>query len=1113
MGVADNTNPQPAPDSAGGGALFSGSAPFVGRQHELDQIAEALREALTGRGRILLLSGEPGIGKTRLADEATAAAARAGVTVLWGRCWESGGAPAYWPWLDVLSNLACGLDDSTLTKTLGDGAMLLADLLPELRDRVNHSGALVGAAPPNPDEARFRLWRAVAALVRCATADKGILVVIDDLHSADRASLLLLHFLARELRSMRMLVIASYRDVEARMDAEAGELLSRIAREGMTLSLSRLGPESVGSFLRKRSGAALGANLDAVENTLFERTQGNPLFLTEMARLLDDQGAAAIAAGAVPDGVRDVIRQRLRNVPVSARPLLDLAAVAGDEPDVALLAAASGRHTSDVDLTLSEAVRTGVLAVRAGRRRFSHALVREVLYRDLDPENRRVLHGQVATALERLHQHDPVPPLAELAYHSIEGPVAGLSRAVDFAERAARRALDLVAYDEAVAILERAATALDSFGHMPLPRAHVLLALAEARIRRGESAIGKTLCREVAGTARNLGDADLLARAALAYGTVFTFAVVDPVLVDLLEEALAALPSGDSLRRAALLARLGAALQPALKTNEPVVIAREAMAMARRLGDRQTLLQTMFTGLSAMMNVSDARECQALNHEVEQLATALDDRDRLIITHARLVVDHMEQGDLPPADARIAAFEKLAEELRAPWHAWRGPLMRSMRALFHGHFALAEELAAEATRLGRAAGDPQVERCMLLHRESFLRAAERHEEMLAHDPNARRERSPLANASMWQAICSALTFSRVEDRENTRMHLDLLPNPTRTFDNVFGLFFFAEPAAFCGSLEVVQICHDLLLPAVHRDVMFGMSWMSWEGPVTRLMGLLSARLQRWDEACGYFESAIARCQKLDARPYLARTRYEYGRALMDRALPGDANKARILIEAAHALAVDLGQTGLVRLANLRLAGLNPDTHNALLTPPTSSFTMVDEGECWAITYRGATFRLKDSLGLRYLARLLAAPNQELHVMDLVGSRTVVDGNAVTAVDGGDAGELLDEEARATYRSRLDDLREELAEAESFFDTGRATRARAEIEFLAAELSRAVGLGGRTRRAGGASERARSAVQRRIKDMIARIATHSPELAAILTRSVRTGNFCEYRANV
>jgi hypothetical protein len=200
-------------------------------------------------------------------------------------------------------------------------------------------------------------------------------------------------------------------------------------------------------------------------------------------------------------------------------------------------------------------------------------------------------------------------------------------------------------------------------------------------------------------------------------------------------------------------------------------------------------------------------------------------------------------------------------------------------------------------------------------------------------------------------------------------------------------------------------------------------------------------------------------------------------------------------------------TEIASAASGSAAGVSAAGASAAVERSTPSLTL--EGEYWAVAYGGATFRLKDSLGLRYLERLVAAPDREIHVLDLVGSAGAgaPDGQAV---DAGDLGEFLDDDARQSYRLRLEDLRETVAEAESFGDVTRAARAREEIDFLATELGRAVGLGGRSRRAGTAAERARSAVQRRLKNAIQRITESAPALGAFLGRHVKTGNYCSFR---
>jgi tetratricopeptide (TPR) repeat protein len=1071
---------------------------FVGRERELAQIGAALDDAAAGRGKLLMLAGEPGIGKTSVADRACVAARDRGMTVLWGRCWEAGGAPAYWPWLDIIAQLARALDDAALARALGDGASLLGEIVPELRPRLPDAPAGV---PPPPEEGRFRLWRAVSGLVQEAARGLPALLVLDDLHAADPSSLSLLHFVARQLRSMRVLLLASYRDVEARMDAATSDLLSRVAREGTTLSLARLDREAAARFVQQRVG-----HVETVlEARLYDRSQGNPLFLEEMVRLWDEQGPGAVGDGVVPAGVRDVIRQRLDRVAPETRSLIDLAAVAGDVIDPPLLAAAAGRDAAWIAPRLGEAGRAGVLADRGGQRRFGHALFREVLYRELPEGERRALHGRVAAALERVAPGQ----IAELAHHTLEGPPELLARAVEHATRAAARAQELLAYDEAVRTLERARDAVVAAGNPPALRAPVLLALGEAHIRGGETEAGKQDCREAASLARDLGSAELGAQAALTYGRVFVFAMVDPILVGMLEESLETLPPGDSALRARLLARLAAALQPSPASAEPVALAREAIAIARRLGDEGTLLETLYAAVAALMDVVAPAETRALNLEISALAEALGDRERSLRTHLRLAIGHLGVGDLPACDAQLTAFEELAGRLRAPWYAWWGVMLRAVRATMEGRFDDAERLASAAREAGRAVGHEAVDRIWTTNRESRLRAADRHPEMLAWDPEGRRARSATHIAVAWQSMGSALLFARLERPADARTYIELTPQEFRPPDgNVAAVYFTAEAVALAGPPELARQIYDLARPLAGQCAMIGMSYLGWEGPWSRVLGLLAAYLERWDEAADHFEQAIADCRRMGARPYLARTEYEYGRALLAR---GDRVRAKALIASARAAAEALGMTGLVRLADdklSRLEGAVADAPPNEAGPPPFSFRR--EGEYWTVSFAETTFRLKDSLGIQYLVRLIDQPGREIHVLDLAGERAAAGPGVNEAIDTGDAGELLDAEARRSYQRRLEDLEETVAEAESFGDSDRAGRARAEIEMLAGELGRAVGLGGRPRRAGGAAERARSAVQRRIKNALERVGEHAPGLAELLGRSIRTGNYCVFR---
>jgi tetratricopeptide (TPR) repeat protein len=1079
------------------------AARLVGRARELAIIAQALADAEAGRGRLVLLAGEPGIGKTSLADAATEMAAERRFRVHWGRCWESGGAPAYFPWQSVLSALCASLDEPALAEVLGDGAAVLAELVPELRRRLPPPST--GAQPP-AEEARFRVFRAIVALAREVSrrSEPGLVLVLDDLHAADRSSLALLHFVARELRGSKLLVLGTYRDAEARADAELGELVSRIGREGTLLALSRLSEDDAQTLVTAHAGLSTRDS-----GRILARAQGNPLFLEEMLRLYAEQGAESVEAGVVPHGVRDVIGQRLARVSPEARSVLELGAVSGDELEPSLLVLAAG-DADAVTRALAEATRAGVLLERGERRRFAHALFREVLYRELAPRARQELHGRLARAFERSAASSRAFPHEKVAHHALKGPEELLEPGVTHALAAARRAQELLAYDEAVELVERALAAVTERGNRTELRARVLVALGEAAIRRGDGPAGKRACSEAESLARELGDAELGAEASLVYGRVFSFGAVDPVLIGMLEASLEALPPGDSALRARLLGRLAAALQPAVNVDEPVAVALDAIQTARRLGDRRTLLDVMHDSISAITDCADAAGALALNLEAESLARELGDRERLLTTHGRLFFLYLSLGQLEQADARATAFEALAQELAAPWIGYRAHFFRSVRATMHGRFAEAEAALAEALRLGTEARDPAASGLCASGREALARASERYDVLMAPESMARRERPHYRFAPAWQGLHAGLAYGRREEPEQAARTYQLMPSSYP--QNLFSYFFLTEMVAVGGTSEAAE--RLLALVSDCKDRFLGLAWSyaAWEGPRTRLLGLLYGRLRRYDEASHAFELALADLTRLDTGPYLARTEYEYGRMLSEKGDPNDTERARELFTNARARASALGMPGLIQHVERRLAALggratSPPPVRPAPASPGTPLTLTLEGDYFSIAYRDEVVRVKLSLGLHYLARLVEQPGREVHVLELVRAQSGSDASELA--DVGDAGELIDQAARDRYRQRVEELREELAEAEANTDTGRVERTSEELEFLARELGRAVGLGGRTRRAGVAAERARSAVQRRIRHVVERVGTHHPALAKFIERSVRTGIYCSF----
>lgn len=1080
--------------------------PLLGRARELAELEAGLSDVFAGQGRLHLLAGEPGIGKTRLADEIAARATNSGMRVAWGRCSELGGAPPYWPWTAVLRTLLAG--------EAGPVSPELVQIVPELRSRVSPD------APSSlPDEhARFRLFDAVVSLLRGVGARHPALLVLDDLHAADIPSLHLLHALARELRGARLAVIGTYRDAEVSMDGERGPLLARIAREGTRHPLRRLNNEEVARFLEQVTERSADPRL---VSAVCEATEGNPLCLDEVVRHLMLRGGSQdpeFARGLVTDVLREAISRNLQRLDRDARGVLEAAAVVGREFSLEVLAAALEQPASSVRDQLAPALAAELIASAKGMSgdfQFNHILIQETLYRQLGAPRRVALHGAVAAALERLHGNALDEKYAELARHHLAcAPEGDLQKAVEFSERAARRAMEVLAYEEAVAHYERALRALEMRGDAgSLRNAELLAALAEAQMRLGDIRSASQSCVRVAELGRRLQNPELAAQAALTYGSQLTIGRTDPTLLDLLQEALRGLGNGGDPRiRSRLLARHAAALQPAPNPAEPLALAEEAVALARTTGDPRTLAQVIFSARAAFLPADDLRRRLALDRELVELSVALGDRVLAFHARSRLIYCLLETSDITGAEEQIIACTALARELRQPHYGWLAKMHPAMVALMQGRFAVARQFAAEARAEAERAQDPNAEATFAWYEFELRRAQHLHDEIDAHfhasvEIIARQKLKTKA-----QAMTEAVQFARLGRMREAKESLTVLMAPPRPLPGFAGVPSVGEVAAMVGDRAEQEWFYEALLPrAEHLDVM-GMSAKCCEGAIARPLGMLAAALGRIDEARAHFERALRLNAAVGARPWVARTQYDYAQSLLRTGSAADRDLASNLLAQARATAVTLEMPGLIQQIDACAAGpvRAPSAPIAAAPPaprdqPASWLTR--EGETWAVRYGETEFRLKDSRGVQLLALLLENPGREFHVLELVGGASADTDGA--AADAGDAGEVFDAQAKQAYRRRAEELREELEEAQAWADSGRAARLREELEALTEELARGVGLGGRVRRAGAPAERARVNVQRRIADAIKRIGEHCPPLSRYLSKTVKTGTFCRF----
>lgn len=1076
-------------------------APFVGRDRELAALGAGLRDARSGRAQMLAVVGEAGIGKTRTVEEFVRRTQLPSGRVLWGRCPEQPGAPTYWPWVRAIRNYVDTHDPTTVRAHLGDAAPAIAQIVPALRERL----ALPEQRTPveQDPQARFELFDGIASFLQRAAADEPLVVVIEDVHWADEASLVLLAFVARETRPGQLLLIVTQREREPRRWPRAFAELARLGRRILLRGLDRAALEAL-------IGRAVGTTPDpALVARLSDVTEGNPFFLAEIMHTLR-AGGTSIPPDAVrlmlPDSVRDAILRRLDPLSPDERSLLATAAVIGREFDATLLQAASTVPMPTVLAQLTTAAAEGVVEehARAGTFRFSHALVREMLYADLLPAARVDLHRRVAEALEATHGAGDDAPLDALAFHYFHAAPAGSAgRAFDFSMRAAKQAARLLAHGDAMAHYERALGALSLQGADDRRRFGVCMQLGNAAWRAGHNPKAREHYRAAARAARTLGDHDGLFAAAIAHGRASPpSGAPDPASVALVEEALAHVGDADGPQRAILLAVLGRALYFSPELARCRAITAEAVEIARRVGDPGALTVALLCRQLALLGSPDVAERAALAEESYRLAAAGDTQLGVHESLLTRILCLVERGEIAAATVQVEQMHAAAERDRLPERQWHATVQRASLAILAGRFDEASSLAAQALAVRRDASDPAVSHVFLV--QAYLcRSETGHVEGLEESIRSLVRDYPAVPA--WRCILGLL-LAETGRVEQARVLLDELA--TGDFAAIRRDFLF--PAALAWTARLVALLddaprartlHRLLTPYQEQNIVVSLYSPGCLGATETYLGLLAATFGDVAAAVRHFEAGLAMNTRMGARPLAAHTQQAFAAVLRRRDAAGDRARANALLAAARETADACG-----------MAGFEPAPADDVAVVPTPArppagagmeATLRREADGWSVRFGADTFQLKDTKGLAFLHALLTHPGQDVHVLDLVA-----DAPAPRAPAAGDVG-LLDPSARAAYKERLDDLRDELDEAERFNDQERASRAQREIEFLTDELAKAVGLGGRDGRAAAAAERARVNVTRTIAAVMKKILAASPGLGEHLAASIKTGYLCSY----
>jgi len=973
---------------------------LVGRDEALSDVDTALR---AGRGEVVLVAGEPGIGKTALCLEVAARAEAAGFIVAWAGCWRTPPVPPLWPWRRIVREV---LDTPDHGGVRGEYEPWLAHL--------------DGGEPPVADPDAALAWLADTVVDVFDRARRPTIAVVDDLQWADVRSVQLLAAVSAQLSRTPAVVLAA-----CRADELDPALLGPVSARARIVALGGLDRASLRRLAEELAG---GASIDVDE--LYRHTGGNPLFVRELLR-------SGAGAGRLPPTVSAVLAERLNRLSGDARGALDAGAVVGDAFSIELLSSVLGTSSETVLDHLKGAVELGLIEPGPSYR-FSHTMAREAVLAALDDPTLRDLHRAVARELESQRATGRHVDAAALAHHLAAVGGAHLPRAVDYTREAARAALRQFAARDAVRLLQATMGVLDASTH-PKERLELLIDLGQAQHAAGDPVNARSTFEHAIALSRTLGEYRAWGRAALGYAGDEGFEV--PALTNeqlaVLDEVLDALGDTETDLRARLLARQSIAAVFVATEERRLALAEAAVALARR-ADRTVLIDALAAHCDAIAGPEHVRRRLAQAAEIVELAQGAGDGRRELLGRRLRAVALLERGEVDSFDAEVDEFARVAALIRQPHYQWYVPLWRGARALMTGEFDAVERLLAETERIGAAAGS---ENAALLTRVQLWWL--------------RTDQGRAADALV--VLEGALGSSGV-------------PPVGVQVSRAMAL-------ANAGRGEEARAVLDRVLPDLVADAPRDSEWLPMLAEATLAVHAIGGHHgQAWlyEQLLPYRElyvvEGIGACCLGSIERFLAMLAPDPAEHLA---------AARTADRRAGAV------VALRRTEDLAAA------HGVLRC----------DGDVWVVGWNGRERNIRDRKGLHDLAVLITRRGEEVHVLELVGG----------AGDIADtSGPQLDREAVSAYRMRIAQIDAELDDADSQGDAERSKALFEERQTVIAQLNSAFGLGGRPRPMGhSGAERARTAVAQRIRDTLRHLDSASPDLAAHLHGSIRTGTYCSY----
>ena len=926
------TNAVPLPRRLG----LRPAAGVVGRSAEMATMSDAVKRVAGGEGReVLLVSGEAGLGKTTLVAETARAAFDGGACVLFGHCEEDLATP-YQLFAEALGHYVTHATEDQLIAHVEAHGSELVRLVPALASRLP---GLPPSKATDADTERYLLFAAAVGLLAMASEHQPVVLVLDDLQWADKASLQLLRHLTAAEQAMRVLVLGTYRDSELSRSHPFLETLAALRRQhGVSrVELAGLDDTGVMALMEATAGHSLGDAAVDLAHALYRETDGNPFFVSEVLIHLAETGAisqdtsgrwvaeTSLEDTALPDSVREVIGARVGRLGERAERVLSLAAVIGRDFDLGVLARATKTSEDDLLDVLDAAASAALvreLAGAPGRYSFAHALIQHTLYEDLGPTRRARAHRQLAEALEDLCGERPGARVGELARHWFNAtqPI-DLAKAISYSRQAADAALAALAPADALGYY---AQALDLYAQAddpdPILGLDLAIGLGTAQRQTGDPTYRDTLL-DAARRAADLGATERLVAAVLANNRGFYTAAgtVDADKVEILEMALERLFTDDS-DRALVLATLCAELAYGSTLDRRQALADEAIAIAETSGDDAIIVRVL-NNISVPLNVPSLLE-QALAWSVEALVRAERVGDPVLVFFAALsraqAANRAE--DIDEVDRCYEIMGSLAEQLDQPALNWLHTMSRAVRAQIAGNTDQAEQFATETLQIGTDSGQPDATlffgaqyASVCWQRGTLGELVPLIEQMAADTPDLA---PAVLNGALAQAYAEGGRFDDarhlLEEFAATDFDIPL--------DQVWltTMVAYAEVAIECRDLKYAGPLFDRLAPLGDQLSTAG---LTVEGPVSYLLGGLANVLGRHDEADAYFTQAAAFNDRVGAKFFAARTNLSWGKMLAERQTPGDTEKARELLTQAQTAGAAHGYANVERRATQALKHL------------------------------------------------------------------------------------------------------------------------------------------------------------------------------------------------